>query len=69
MLKVAFDHDVGFQEGEHEPQDLAVLNAASDPIHQHVMIDGVEATLDIPLDHVPGPRGTGRCRVQPMPHS
>ena len=44
MLKFAFDHDVGFQEGEDEPQDLTVPNAASNPIHQHVMIDGVEGS-------------------------
>jgi hypothetical protein len=48
MSKTAFDHNVGFQEGEDEPPDLTVLDAASNPIHQHVMIDGVEATLDIP---------------------
>jgi hypothetical protein len=69
MPKTAFDHDVGFQEGEDEPQDLVILDAASNPIHQHVMIDGVEAALDIPLDHIPGPRGTGGCRVQPVTHS
>ena len=64
MPKAAFDHDVGFQEGENEPQNLAVLDAALHPIHQHVMIDGVEAPLDIPLDHIPGPRRTGGCWVQ-----
>ena len=68
MPAVALDHDVGFQEGEHEPQDLAIPDAAAHPIHQHMMIDGVEAALDIPLDHIPAPRGAGRCRIQPMTH-
>jgi len=42
--KAALDHDVCFQEGEYEPQNLAVPNAASHAIHQHVMIDGVEGS-------------------------
>ena len=68
MPTVALDHDVGLQEGEHEPQDLAVPDAAAHPVHQHVMIDSVETPLDIPFDHIPRPRGTAGCRVQPMPH-
>jgi hypothetical protein len=44
MPAVALDHDVGFQEGEHEPQDLAIPDAAAHPIHQHMMIDGVEGS-------------------------
>jgi hypothetical protein len=55
MPSRAFDHDVGFQEGEHKPQDLAIPDAAAHALHQHVMIDGVEAALDIPLDHEPRP--------------
>ena len=55
MPTLAFDHDVGLQESEHEPQDLVVPNAVTHPFHQHVMIDGVEAALNIPLDHIPGP--------------
>jgi site-specific DNA recombinase len=42
--KAAFDHDVGLQESEDEPQDLVVLDSASYPIHQHVMINGIEGS-------------------------
>jgi hypothetical protein len=59
MPKAAFNHDVSFQKGEDEPQDLAILDAVSHPFHQHVMIDGIETPLDIALDHEPCPRGTG----------
>ncbi len=55
MPTIALDHDVGLQEGEHEPQDLAVPDAAAHPLHQHVMIDGVEGSLD----RLPTPT---RCR-------
>ena len=55
MLSVAFDHDVGFQETEDEPQNLAVLNAAAYPFHQHMMVDSVKAALDIPFDDIARP--------------
>ena len=58
MPKAALDHDVGFQEGENEPQDLAILDAATYALHQHMVIDGVETALDVALDHIAGPRWT-----------
>src|SRR5262249_34624118 len=69
MPKAAFDHDIGFQEGEHEPQDFVILDAASNSIHQHVMIDGIEATLDTPLDTMISRRGPSRCWVQLVTHT
>ena len=54
MATGAFDHDVGLQEGEDEPQDLTVLDAFPDPLHQHMMIYGVETALDVALDNVAG---------------
>ena len=69
MPTVAFDHDVGLQEGENEPQDLPVPDAATHPLHQHMMIDGIEAALDIALDHVAGQCWPVTCRVQTMPDS
>ena len=43
-----------FQEGEDQPQDLAILDAAPYSFHQHMMIYGVETALDVALDHVAG---------------
>ena len=60
----AFDQDAGFQKGEHEPQDLAVLDAVSHPLHQQVMVDGVEATLDVAFDHIAVSDGAACVRMQ-----
>ena len=54
MAESAFDHYVRFQEGEDEPQDFGVLYAFPDPLHQHMMIYGVEAALDVALDRIAG---------------
>lgn len=54
VAESAFDHYVRFQEGEDEPQDFGVLYAFPDPLHQHMMIYGVEAALDVALDRIAG---------------
>lgn len=64
MADGALDHDTGFQEGEHQPKDLAIRDTVAYPFHQHMMIDGVEAALDVPFYHPAILGGAARCGVQ-----
>jgi hypothetical protein len=42
--------DPGLQEGQHQARNLAVSDAPTHSLHQCVMVDIVEAPLDVPFD-------------------
>jgi uncharacterized protein (DUF736 family) len=66
VANVALDHDPRLEECADQPEYLSVSDPFPNARHQDVMIDGVEAALDVALDCVGDRRRPEPGRVQEL---
>ena len=70
LVDAVLGEDPGLEERLHQCQDAFVSDPSSDPAHQGGVVDGVEARLDVRVQHplvARGCRGGGSRRSRPAP--